>query len=103
MVRKTIIGDAILDFLFEGNFEGNTEKQRLWGCCNGVTVCPERNVSTCPDTVSLIKYVIASNVLQILFKGLWKSYNTILVTTSINEKAEEYKCWIHTHLIWRYR
>ena len=30
-MMKNIIVDAILDFLFEGNCEGNTGKQRLWG------------------------------------------------------------------------
>jgi len=54
MMSKKIV---ILDILFEGHFEGNTKN--CGACSNGVTICPEMNVKTCPDTVSLIKYEIA--------------------------------------------
>ena len=73
-----------------------TQEHKDFGACsNDVTICPERNVTTCPNTVSLIKHEIAQNVLQILFKGLCDSYSE---TTSINEKARKHELWIHIHL-----
>jgi len=47
------------------------------------------NVTTCPDTVSLAKYAIAKNALQILFDVLCKIYNTLLITTYISDISRE--------------
>jgi len=58
-------------------------------CCNSVIICPVMNATTCPDTFSLAKYAIDKDALQILFNYLYKVYNTILITTSINDKAEQ--------------
>ena len=38
-----------------------TQENKDWACCNGVTICPEINVTTCPDTVSHVKHEIAIN------------------------------------------
>ena len=43
---------------------------------------------------SLAKHTVAKNALQILFNSFCKMYNTILITTSIKDKAEK-ESWIH--------
>ena len=70
MMRENIMTDAIFDFEFICHFKGHSEQHRLWGaCCNSVTVCPEINVTTSPDTVSPTKHAIAKTF-QILFTSL---------------------------------
>ena len=64
-------------------------------CSNSVTIYSEMNVTTCPDSVSLIKHAIVRNALQILFNGLSKICHIILITTSINQKAEKHELWIY--------
>ena len=47
-------------------------------------------------TVSLTKHAITLNTLQIIFNGLCKIYNTLLITTSIHDKAEKYELRLQT-------
>ena len=88
MMTNYNIDDLILDSELKGHFEGHSGKERPPNHVLSVTICPELDVTTCPDTVSLAKHAIAKNALQILFNGLCKIYNTILITISINNKAK---------------
>ena len=91
-MRKKSIADAILEmFYLKVILKVTQENKNCWACSNGVTICR--------DTVSLIKHEIAKKLLQMLCKGLCNSYNTTLVTTSINEKAEKHESWLHIHYI----
>ena len=49
------------------------------------------NDAICHNTVSFIQYSIAKRALQILYKGVCKRFNTIFITTPINDKAETHE------------
>ena len=58
MMRKKIIADAILEFV-KVILKVTQENKDSGACSNGVTVCPDLNITICPDTVSLMKHEIA--------------------------------------------
>ena len=45
-MRKNSIADAIFDFIFKNNVDGDTGKQQvLWDICSrDITVCPVKNL-----------------------------------------------------------
>ena len=56
-MKKKIIADATLDlFYLKAILKVIQDNIDCGACSNGVTICPEMNVTTCPNTVSLIKY-----------------------------------------------
>ena len=56
-MRKKIIVDASSVFFYLKVILKVTQENKDCGTCsNGVTIYPEMNVTTCTDTVSLIKH-----------------------------------------------
>jgi len=57
------------------------ENRDRGGSCNSVTIYPEVNVTTCPDTVSLTKHAIAKTHTSNPANDLSRIYNYIVMNT----------------------